>query len=252
MESFTSGFPFNQNMLLERAEADYYLLLNDDLIFLEGSVDRPLAFMLRPENKDVGMVTVKLLNADGSLQPSTYAFAGLFRTILSVSKLRELLPLDPNLFGFFSALGLGHGRSRYWSHEETVEIESCRGAYMLVRKDALRNVGGLDLRGGHETEWHMRFRQLGWKIVFFHEAEVVHLGSRTVSMDPEKDLLNLESHLNIYYKYKNGWRYASARSAFLVIYFIKYLGAAIRRERVARRVAWKGVRMIWNWPGEAR
>ena len=251
IESFTPGYPFNQNLLLNQADADYYLVLNDDLIFLPGSIDKPLNFMARPDNARIGLLTIRLLNADGSLQPSTYSFAGLLRTVWSVSNLRNVIPLSAHLNRVAASIGLGRGRSRYWSHEETVEIESCRGAYMLVRDDALRQVGVFDLEGGHETEWHVRFHQRGWKIVFYHEAEVIHLGSMTVSRDPEKDLLNLESFLNIYYKHMPGWRYVLMRASFFVTYLARYLGAALWRDVTSRRIARKGMSMVVRWPQRA-
>jgi hypothetical protein len=238
-------------MLLERVTADYYLVINDDLLFRPGSIEKPLAYMQREESRQVGMLTVRLLNADGSLQPSTYRFAGLFRTILSVSGLRRLIPVSPKLFRVAGLLGMGKGKSQYWSHDRTVEVDSCRGAYMLVRHDALRDVGLWDVKGGEETEWHMRFRQRGWKIVFFHEAEVVHLGSMTVSKDPAVELINVRSFLNIYHKHMPGWRYSTIRAVFWLTYAGKFAGALVRGQPERRDVARRGLAMIANWPREA-
>lgn len=250
IESTTSGFPANQNILLGQITADYYLLLNDDMVFLPGSVDKALLYMERPETARVGMVTIRLLNRDGSLQPSTYSFAGMFRTILAVSGLRYLIPLSPKLFQFAGVLGLGKGKSQYWSHQETVEVDSCRGAYMMVRDQALRESGLWDVKGGEETEWHMRFHQHGWKIVFFHEAEVIHLGSMTVGRGTASELINLRSFLNIYYKHEAAWRYGVVRSAFFVTYVVKYIGAVLRGDKDRRDVAGRGVRMVTSWPRE--
>jgi GT2 family glycosyltransferase len=250
IESTVSGFPFNQNLLLSRVRADYYLVINDDLIFLPGSVEKPLAYMQRPESSRIGMLTVRLLNADGSLQPSTYSFAGLFRTVLSVSGLRSLIPLSPKLFRLAHVLGLGRGKSQYWSHTETVEVDSSRGAYLLVRDEALREAGLWDVKGGEETEWQMRFHAHRWKIVFYHEAEVIHLGSMTVSSDPEAELTNLRSFMNIYYKHLAQWRYVFVRFCFLLTYVTKYVVATLRGSTIGRKVARKGVAIVRRWPKE--
>ena len=251
-ESAVSGFPPNQNLLLGRITAEYYLVINDDMLFLPGSLDKPLAYMQLPEAAHIGMLTIRLLNRDGSLQPSTYSFSGLLRTVLSVSSLRELIPMNGAMVRFAKLLGLGTGKSRFWEHDKTIEIESCRGAYMLVRRQALQEAGLWDVKGGEETEWHMRFAQNGWKIVFYHEAEVVHLGSMTISQDPESMLLNLRSFLNIYYKHRAGWRYALIRFCFLVIYVYKFVGGVLSGSKTHRKLCQKGVAMILRWPDEGQ
>lgn len=237
-------------MLLSQIDADYYLVINDDLIFIPGSVDKPLAYMERPENSRVGMLGVRLLNADGSLQPSTYSFAGIFRAVLSISNLRSAIPLTSKLFRLASFLRLDNGKSRYWPHTKTVEVESFRGAYMLIRKAALQEVGLLDVKGGEETEWHMRFHKHGWKVIFFHEAEIIHLGSMTTSTDPASELIFLRSFLNIYYKHMSRWRYGVLRFCFFLTYLAKYLVEKVRGTAQRQEFARKGLVMIWYWPQE--
>lgn len=249
-ESFTSGFPPNQNMLITQVAADYYLIVNDDIIFLPGSVEKPLKYLERPENSGVGMLAIRLLNADGTLQPSTYSFPGILRIVLALSGIRSLLPLSPKFFRLADLMGFGAGKSRYWPHAETLEVETFRGSYMFVRGTAVEEVGLMDVKGGEETEWHIRFRRKGWKTVFYHEAEVIHLGSMTVSNDPERDLIALRMVLNIYCKHMQRWRYALLRFCCLLIYIEKYTIAKFRRVSTTRDVARKGLRLIVRWPHE--
>jgi GT2 family glycosyltransferase len=119
---------------------------------------------------------------------------------------------------------------------------------MVVRHEALREVGLMDLMGGEETEWHIRFREKGWKVVFHHEAEVIHLGSATVSKDPYRDLIELRGALNIYYKHMPPWRYALLRACCFLIYVGKYLAASLRWTSTAQDVARKALRLIIRWP----
>jgi len=249
-ESFTSGFAPNQNMLLNQVVADYYLMVNDDIIFLPGSVEKPLKYLERAENSDVGMLAIRLLNADGTLQPSTYSFPGILRVVLALSGIRSLLPLSRKFFGLAGLMGLGAGKSRYWPHAETVEVETFRGSYMLVRGTAVEEVGLMDVRGGEETEWHIRFWRKGWKIIFFSEAEVIHLGSMTVSKDTERDLIYLRAVLNIYSKHMQRWRYVLLRLCCLLIYIAKYTVARLRLVSTARNVSRKALRLIVQWPQE--
>jgi GT2 family glycosyltransferase len=48
---------------------------------------------------------------------------------------------------------------------------------------AVRQVGPMvevAIVGGEETEWHRRFKEQGWKVVYFADASVIHYGSQTV------------------------------------------------------------------------
>lgn len=250
-ESFTSGFPFNQNRMLERIEADYYLVANDDLLFLPGTVEKSIAFLEQPENACIGNLGIKLLNPDLTLQPSTYSFAGLFRTIFAISGLRDLIPLHSSLFKLGNALGLGQGKSRYWQHDRTVEVDTFRGSYMLARGVAVREIGLLDDKGGEETEWNIRFHKFGWKVVFYPGAEIVHLGSMTTKTDPASELIFVRIYLNIYYKHMPRWRYRLIRTGFMLIYLCKYVFAVLRGQKWRQDICRRGIAMIQCWPREA-
>jgi len=176
------GFAANHNRILEQAQADYVFVLNDDLIFLPGSIEKMLDFMERPESQDIGVLSPRLLNPDGSLQPSTYAFPTVLTAFLDVSGLRNLIPFGRPLNALAYCLGRGKGRSRFWAHDRTVDVDTFRGACMLCRTRAVRQVGPMitiSLAGGEETEWHYRFWKAGWRVVFFPEAEVIHYGGQT-------------------------------------------------------------------------
>lgn len=248
IDSPTSGFTPNQNQMMQHAKADYYLVINDDLLFRAGSIENAIAFMELPENSRVGQLGIKLLNADGTLQPSTYSFAGIFRAVLAMSGLRRFIPINAGVERLARVIGLGNGKSRYWAHDATVEVDTFRGAYMLVRGVALTQAGLLDPNGGEETEWIMRFHRCGWKVMFYPGAEVVHLGSMTMKEDPRSELNIMRIFLNIYYKHMPRWRYFVLRSAFFVIYLCKYFTATVQRDKRHRDLALLGVKMIWHWP----
>jgi len=58
-----------------------------------------------------------------------------------------------------------------------MEIEAISGSCMLVRLDAMLDVGLLDegyFLHCEDLDWCMRFRQRGWKIMFVPDARVIH------------------------------------------------------------------------------
>ena len=83
------GFASNHNVVLRRSSADYVWILNDDLIFSGDAVAAVTEFMEAPENARVAVVSPRLNNTDGSLQPSTYSFSSMPQTLLSHSGIRE-------------------------------------------------------------------------------------------------------------------------------------------------------------------
>ena len=177
------GFAANHNRVLRSSHARYVWLLNDDLLILPGAIQGVTEFMDRPGSARVGVASPKLLNPDGSLQPSTYGFPSMPQILLAHSGLRELPVTDRILEIAAPYLRSREGSSRFWAHDRTVEVDTLRGACVAMRMKAVRQVGPMvevAIVGGEETEWHRRFKEQGWKVVYFPEASVIHYGSQTV------------------------------------------------------------------------
>jgi GT2 family glycosyltransferase len=93
------GFAANHNRVLRSSHARYVWHLNDDLLILPDAIRRVTEFMDQPANARVAAASPKLLNPDGSLQPSTYGFPSMPQILLAHSGLREL-PLTDRVLGF--------------------------------------------------------------------------------------------------------------------------------------------------------
>ena len=177
------GFAANHNRILKSSRARYVWLLNDDLLVLPDTIERVTEYMDRPGSSRIGVASPKLLNPDGSLQPSTYGFPSMPQILLAHSGLREL-PVTDRILGLAAPyLRSGDGASRFWAHDRIVEVDTLRGACVAMRMKAVHQVGlmvEVALVGGEETEWHRRFHEQGWKVVYFPDASVIHYGSQTV------------------------------------------------------------------------
>jgi len=95
--------------------------------------------------------------------------------------LHRLFPRSPT----FAAYLAGH-----IDEDSESLVEAINGAFMLVRREAIDEVGGLDERFwlyGEDLDWCERFAASGWKILYWPAIHVVHLkgavggegGSRT-------------------------------------------------------------------------
>lgn len=247
------GFAANHNRVLRASRARYVWLLNDDLLILPDSIRKVTEFMDRPDNERVSVVSPRLLNPDGSLQPSTYGFPSMPQILLAHSGLRELRLTDAILRKLAPVLRSRQGTSRYWAHDRTVEVDTLRGACVAVRTKAARQVGPMvevAIVGGEETEWHRRFHNDGWKVVYYPEASVIHYGSQTVR-DGSRNLYPeyLKGALYFFRTGKSSASYPLFCVSLLAMFGLRAAIAMITRNRseasVARRyasVAWDGLR----------
>lgn len=159
------GFSRANNMALERAEARYVLLLNPDTEPEPDSLRRLVEFM--DAHPKAGACGPKLLNSDGSLQRNGAKFPTLLREFLSVTGLRRLAMRRYEV-------ALGYGREDF---DRLCEVDQVSGACLLVRAEAMRQVGMLDERFFmfyEEVEWCHRIKSAGWQVWYVPEARVTH------------------------------------------------------------------------------
>jgi GT2 family glycosyltransferase len=246
------GFAANHNRVLKSSRARYTWLLNDDLLILPSAIQRVTEYMDLPGSSRVGVVSPKLLNPDGSLQPSTYGFPSMPQILLAHSGLREF-PVTDKLMGIAAPyLRSKEGSSRYWAHDRIVEVDTLRGACVAMRMKAVRQVGQMvevAIVGGEETEWHRRFHEQGWKVVYFPDASVIHYGSQTVR-DGTRNLYPeyLKGALYFFKTGRSQATYGLFCAALLGMFGVRAAYSWATRDRsglsVARRyagVAWSGL-----------
>lgn len=197
------GFAYNHNQVLKKTKAPYVLITNDDVIFLPSAIEKMISYM--EAHPDVGMVGPKLLNPDLTLQRSRYGYPTLFRMFLLFTGIRKLVPFSPFVCRLVTMGGRMLVNSRFWDHNETCEVDAFRGAVMLVRREAVKEVGFMSevTYVYEEIEWQYRFKKKNWKVVFLHEAEVIHLGGQTVQKTPGVELERVKATLYFFHKHRS-------------------------------------------------
>ena len=180
------GFAAANNIALERMIGQYALLLNTDTILTNGAVEHLFDFV--EKNQDAGMACGQLLNQDGSKQNSIANFPGILSLLCNESLLQILFPRK------------FPGKRR--EYKKPVEVDSCIGACLMVRKKAMDEVGLLDKRYFfffEETDWAYRMKQAGWKIYFVPSAGIFHIQGQTVGHNASSRIMFYRSRY-IYFK----------------------------------------------------
>ena len=165
------GFAGGNNVALDHASGEFIVLLNPDTLVTAGALD--LAVKLLKENPAWGILGPKLLNGDGSLQPSIGQFPTLTGMFWEMTRLRKLFPRI-RLFSSFKRYDM--------DYDKLQDVEQPSGACLFVRSAAIERVGLLDLRYFmyyEEVDWCFRIHNAGWRIVYTPNIKVVHLGGQS-------------------------------------------------------------------------
>ena len=219
IEQENLGFGAGNNTGMRAASGDYFVLLNADAWVLDDAVEKLVAFA--EQHPEAAVVGPKLRNPDGTLQRSVRGFPSPWRIATEYLFLRKLAPRSRLLNSFYGA---------GFDHESVRAAEFLGGACLLVRRDAYEAVGGFDedfFLMSEEVDWCYRFREAGWKVLFYPGAEVVHVV--TSSADPAKFRHLVRGHLRFLLKHRGAREAERARRVMLVA--LRLRGFAFRGPR---------------------
>lgn len=175
------GFAAANNQAIARATGQYILLLNSDTLVhgdvLANSVD------YLETHRNVAVLGCRVLNADGSVQPSCGTFPGLF----------NLAVLSSGLWKLTSLAFLARSQLHPLQGSKAQDVDYVSGCFMCLRRDALADVGPLDEKFfffGEEVDWCRRFREKGYSVQAAPVGDITHFGSASArKLNHKRDLM---------------------------------------------------------------
>jgi len=181
------GFAEGYNRALAGIEADFYILLNSDVLTPPGWC-RPLIDALEADGR-LSAVAPKILSVE---RPDMFEYAGACG-------------------GFIDALGYPFCRGRILSvcerdtgqYDTPCEVFWASGACMAVRSEVFHALGGFDADFfAHQEEIDLcwRMQKAGYIIGVQPSSRVYHLGGGTLAPSPRKNFLNFRNNLAMLYK----------------------------------------------------
>lgn len=201
------GFATATNQGIRAFSVPYVLLLNPDTVALGTVIEASVEYM--EAHPDVGVMGCRVLNPDRTMQPTCSRFPSLLNLFLQTTGL-DRLPWPPFL---------GRYLMKDWQRDDERDVDNVTGCYMLVRHEAMDQVGLLDetfFFCGEETDWCRRFQQAGWRVRFAPVGEIIHVGNASGRrFNYRRDLLLTAGLVRLHRKH-GGW--GAAATAWLLLW----------------------------------
>ena len=230
-----SGFCIANNIALRASTAPYVLLLNPDTEVLDGSLDHMVDLMR--ERPDVGVAGCRLVLRDGSFDHAA----------------KRSFPTPLSALAHFTGIGRGatapgalaQYRAPDLGEHDTGEVDAVNGAFMLVRRAALEQVGLLDERYWlymEDLDWCYRFKHAGWRVLYDGRVSIVHVKGGThvhrVNRSRHRGLReNAAFHRSMARFYRKFYDRGRLRALAIYLSIGVKLAIAVARSPLARRTA---------------
>ena len=244
------GFAAANNQGIEISKGRYILLLNSDTVVLDRAIEKTVAFA--DKHSDTAVTGCRVLNPDRTLQNTCFMFPSVLNMLLSSTYLYKFFPKSR----FF-----GREAMTWWDRNDVREVDVVTGCFMLIRHEAIEQVGLMDeqyFMYGEETDWCYRFKKNGWKIMFAPEGQIIHFGGQSTSQKKAEMILQLRGSILLFIKKHQGF-FPHIISCLLTAMFfflrIPYwlVSGLIRKgrwsesKRTASVYAMGGIHCLINW-----
>ena len=161
------GFAKANNLALEKATGNFILFLNPDTIVAEDCIEKCLHFF--ELNKAAGAIGIRMVDGSGNfLKESKRAFPSPLTSLFKLSGLAGLFPRSK----IFARYHLGH-----LPENENHEVDVLAGAFMMIPKKILDEIGNFDERFfmyGEDVDLSYRIQKAGYKNYYFAESTIIH------------------------------------------------------------------------------
>lgn len=222
------GFAGANNRGFEMARGRYIVLLNSDAFVEPGALELSVAKM--DADPRVGLASGRLVGRDGAWQPSARMFPSVTNDLLTLSGLGDKYPHSR----FFGRM------DRTWADPmEAAEVDWVPGAYSIIRRGALEEIGFFDQRFFlyyEEVDLCLRIKEAGYQLWYWPDIVVVHIGGESARTVAEENggLTETGAQLTL-------WRMRSA-----LLYHRKHHGYVGALAAMAAEGLWYRVRALKN------
>jgi GT2 family glycosyltransferase len=172
------GFARANNIGMASSSGKYVCLVNSDVVIPAGCLEKMVEYM--ESHPKIGVLGPKMLSPDGGVGASVMRLPTVWNTLCCALGLHTIFPRSELLGGFLMDA---------YPYDSIEEVEVLTGWFWMIPRTALNMVGGLDERFfmyGEDIDWCHRFRDAGWQVVFYPDADALHYGAASSQEAPSR------------------------------------------------------------------
>jgi GT2 family glycosyltransferase len=215
------GFPKGTNVGLRRSIGKYVALVNPDVRVLDQCIEKMIVYM--EGHQRVGLLGPLMRAADGTPGRSYMGEPTLWNLLCRALAFDKLFPKSRLFSGFLMF---------HFDNTQTAEVDILNGWFWMTRKEAVELVGGLDeqlFMYADDLDWSKRFRDCGWKVVYYPEAEAIHYGGGTTARAPVRFAVEMQRANYQYWKKNYGRPSQICYLAIMALHqIVRMVGFAVR------------------------
>ncbi|WP_440120048.1 glycosyltransferase family 2 protein [Paenibacillus sp. QZ-Y1] len=201
-----TGFAVANNQGMKVAKGRYILLLNSDTVVQPDTLQTMVGFMDR--HPEMGASGCKVILPDGSLDKACKrGFPTPSASFYYAFGISRLFPDRPK----FNQYQLGH-----LSPDDEYPVDCLVGAFMLVRRETIEQVGGLDetfFMYGEDIDWCYRIKEAGWGIFYYPRTYIVHYKGGSARRKPLKITYEFHRAMWVFHRKHYAKKYNSLTNA---------------------------------------
>lgn len=185
------GYGAAADLAISLSNTPYILLLNSDTILHSDTLDRLSEYL--DKSPGVGVVGPRIININGTLQPSCFPMPTPLQIFFDISQLNQLINRIPSI---------REQNYRTWSHTHNRAVPWVQGSALAIRREAYEAVGGFDkafFMYYEEADLCYRMTNAGWGIHFSPVTEVIHIGAASTNQSRAKMELQYYKSLALFY-----------------------------------------------------
>lgn len=188
------GFAAGVNQGIAVTKGRYALVLNSDTIVCDNAIEKTMRYA--DKHPEAAVVGCQVLNNFNTIQMTCFRFPSVLNLVLYAFALNKIF--KKNHF-------LGREWMLWWHRDSEREVEVVSGSFMLVRRNAIDDVGLMDedyFLYYEETDWCYRFARAGWKKLFWPGAKIIHChgGRNSSKQESLKMAVQMQKSCLIFFK----------------------------------------------------
>lgn len=203
------------NKALKNAQGKYFLILNSDTYFVGNSLLKIKNYM--DAHLDVGVIEGLELYENNEVIPTGSRFSTPLIDFYELSWFGRKVKNKRKTASY---------RMRNKNRKDTYEIDVACDAFLCIRREVFKRIDGYDERFKlyyTENDLCLRVKQLGYKIIHFGKAKVIHTVSSSVKKIGWKKMDIYYDDLYLYYR-----KYNYIVSGFALFTLLKFEEALLK------------------------